>query len=257
LGIQGFTFISSFTNPVVDDYIFAARILLSIMMAYMMVVFLAYARWESEFHTHVLLLGVGGFGLLASNPLKLFIPSLPGIRFLDHFAMALFLSAYRLFLLLQLDLLRRQSAFLDERVTIPLLILSWVYAAIDTAASFDQAQHGSSRTVRAGAHAVYFTISSLFVVFALLGYDSAYGRRMAFIVGSVLLTDLVTIAVEVAPVQRTVPESVTPALMMTSVHGVLAGMALFLLRSGSGPEYEDLKGGRQNETNLALGVEEI
>jgi hypothetical protein len=125
----------------------------------------------------------------------------------------LFLAAYRLFLQ---------------------ILLNWIDAAIDTAASVDSSRM-ATRNARTLAHAVYIGISRLFVALALFKYDRAHSTKLAFIFGSVALADFATIAAEMTGAS----ESVTPARIMASVHGAFAGMALFLLRSGTGPETED------------------
>jgi hypothetical protein len=104
-----FLFHWDFGNSSAEKYDQSAKLLMSFLVGYVLAVFAFYLRFDSEYFTQVFLLVIGVTGVFAGNPLNYFSGVAPGSRVSDHIFMAVFIAVFRVFALLQLELLRTDS----------------------------------------------------------------------------------------------------------------------------------------------------
>jgi hypothetical protein len=262
--VDGFSFAWDFTNPLADQYLFCGKLILSTTMGYMLVVFLFYLKWDAERFTQRFLIVVGVLGVVASNPLKLLIPVAYRSRLMDHLLMAAFTAAYRMFLLLQLELLRGRETTVSP-VLIGVHVIAFImYAFLDGTASFGLEQRMirndgtvlDSEVTRSRAHMIYLGITCLLLSLVVLNADGAHLGRLVLVAISVLITGGVTLGMEVIGlVLKRFTDSVADLMVMPAVHLNCAAMALFLLRSDADAEYAGLKSNPGDEADIALEVE--
>jgi hypothetical protein len=250
--IEGFLFTWRSVTPIINNYYRDSLTLLSILSAYMLVIFIRSLQKDSEWFTHLLLVIVGLLGVLSSNPLSRAFPAKEP-RLADHVFLAVFVGAYRLFLFLELEILRTRSSTPSPILVLILIVAFGFYIKIDVAASFDRATQAfgspfhrgdllESETVAIWTHAVYFPVSIIYFCFAWLGNDGINLARLIFFGVSVSASSVTTLVTRVRAVQEGWwPSSIVPAIVYASVHATLAGAALFLMHSGMGTDYKGLE----------------
>jgi hypothetical protein len=106
---EAFLFHWDFGNSSAEKYDQSAKLLMSFLVGSVLAVLAFYLRFDSEYFTQVFLLVVGVTGVFAANPLNDFTGAAPGARISDHILMAVFIAVFRVFVLLQLELLRTHS----------------------------------------------------------------------------------------------------------------------------------------------------
>jgi hypothetical protein len=268
--MSGFDFRWIFANPILEKYRHSANLLLSILMAYMLIVFALCLRVDSDSFTQVFLLLLGLLGVLSSNPLNLFLSLDSTPRLADAVLMAMFIALYRMFLLVELELLRTRQTAPNTLLLILLGMFFCFYATVDAAALFDRrvqvAQAEAewpivlqTETVLIWVHAAYLPISVIYLIVAAIGNDFTSPRRLVFFGGSVLATGLVTGVTQVLfVVNQWFMYSLVPSMLFASVHVTFAAMTLFLMHLGGGPEYKNLYDEelRKSDANIALGIEQ-
>jgi uncharacterized membrane protein len=240
---------------------------MSFLIGYMLVVFAFYLSFDSESYTQVFLLILGVTGVFASNPLALFFIKGSEIRISDHVLMAVFTACYRLFILIQLELLRSHNSSVKTWVTVVLGIVFGLYATVDAAASYDRATHVASSEVIVpivlqteyalmACHAVYLLASVIHVVIAIIQNAGANTRRIVFFGISLAVTGVVTGICQIyfVLVNKNM-YSVVPQMLLSSVHVTLAAITLFLLHSSSGAEYRPMDDSKQQqEAGMILDI---
>jgi hypothetical protein len=115
---------------------------MSFLIGYILVVFAFYLKFDSESFTQIFLLVIGITGVFSSNPLTYFIKNTgAGARISDHILMSVFTAVFRLFLLLELEMLRGKSSAPATILVILFGVFFGFYATVDAAASYDRATH--------------------------------------------------------------------------------------------------------------------
>jgi hypothetical protein len=269
-GISGFQFHWTFVNPITDRYRNSVNLLLSFLMGYTLVVFALYLEFDSESFTQFFMLALGLLGVAAANPLNLLLPEPATPRMADSLLMALFTAVYRMFLLIELELLRSRSASPNAVFLIVLGMFFCFYATVDAVAMFDRQSQlmcaeaegpvvFPTETMVMWTHAAYVGVSLLYLLVAVAMNDAATVRRLWFFGLSVVVTGAVTVVTQIVfVVQNWFMYSVVPTMAFASVHVMFAAMTVFLLHSGGEPEYKDLvdEGGGHEAKNIALGIEQ-
>jgi hypothetical protein len=108
-------------------------------------------------------------------------------------------------------------------------------------------------------HVVYVGGSIIYLLVAVIMNDAVAVRRLWFFGLSVLVTGAVTVVTQcIFVVQNWFRYSLAPTMAFTSVHGMFAAMAVFLLHSGGEQEYKDLEDetAERQDSNVALGIEQ-
>jgi hypothetical protein len=251
-GIIGSEFVWHFANPSADKYARSTRLLLSFLMGYMLALFAFYLRFDSESFTQVFLLVVGITGVFASNPVTYFFPAIPGGKVSDHILLALFLATYKMFLVLELEMLRSHS---PKPATVYIAVIGVAfafYATADSAASYDRQAHleGAetetavvlqTEALVAMMHCVYSVIVLTYAVTAFVLNDGLNPRRVAYFGASAVVTVIVLLFTRVLCVYANFwLYSVKPPLLEQATTATFAAMSLFLMHTGGGPEYVGL-----------------
>ena len=247
--IEGFQFHWDFNNPSAEKYCSSAKLLMSFLIGYMLVIFAFYLKFDAESFTQIFLLVLGITGVFASNPLNIFLPTSSGAKISDHILMAVFIAVFRMFLMVQLELLRSHNTAPPTVLTIVLGVFFGFYATVDAAAAYDrQALVIASRTPDAVIlptekalmfiDCLYIILSTGYLVLAAMMNQGANTRRVGYNGFAVCLTNLVTFITHVYFVLENIEMySVMPQMLFSSIHVSLAAFSIFLLHCGGGPEY--------------------
>jgi hypothetical protein len=252
-GVAGFQFHWDFANPSAEKYSKSARLLMSFLIGYMVLVFAFYLKFDAEAFTQIFLLLVGITGIFASDPLTYFLNSkAAGLRISDHILTSVFTAVFRLFLVLELEMLRARSSVPKPIVTILFGIFFVFYATVDAAASYDRQAHISqsesevpvilqTETALMIFDAMYVVFSTVYLVLAVIQNDGVNSRRIGFFSFAVLTTSGVTVLTHIVfVILNTRMYSVMPPILFCSIHITVASMCIFLLHYGGGPEYREM-----------------
>jgi hypothetical protein len=260
-GIAGFLFHWDFANPSAEKYSKSAKLLMSFLIGYMLVVFAFYLKFDAESFTQIFLLIIGITGVFASNPLGYFLKSTgTGARVSDHILLAVFTAVFRLFLLLELEMLRAHSTAPKTILVVILAIFFGFYATVDAAAGYDrqtqvlQAESEvpivlQTETALIAIDSFYVVVSLIYLIVAAIQNDGINSRRVWFFAFAVVATGGITILTQVVFVLfNKYLYSVLSSMLFCSVHITVASMAIFLLHSGGGPEYTEMPKSADNES---------
>jgi hypothetical protein len=218
----------------------------------MLVLFAFYLKFDSESFTQTFLLVIGITGVFSSNPITYFYPRVAGGRFADHILMAIFAAIFRMFLILELEMLRSHSTAPKSTLTIILAVIFAFIATVDAAANYDRQSHithtiSSDHIVlqtewaRAALHLIYAVAVSVYLVLAICGNDGINARRLWYFGFSVVCILLVTLFTDVyCVVSGLWMYTFRPSLLSASTIATFAGMTLFMLHSGGLPAYVGL-----------------
>jgi hypothetical protein len=166
--------------------------------------------------------------------------------------MSVFTAAFRLFLILELEMLRGKSTAPATLLIILFGIFFGFYATVDAAASYDRATHViqsesetavvlQTETALMIFDSVYIVCSVVYLILAVLQNDGVNSRRIGFFSFAVLTTSAVTILTHVVfVVLNKYMYSVMPSMLFSSIHITVASMCIFLLHCGGGPEYKEM-----------------
>jgi hypothetical protein len=268
--IAGFQFRWDFANPSAEKYGRSARLLLSLLIGYMTVIFVLYLKFDAESFTQVMLLIVGITGVLASNPVTYFIPKKgTAARVSDHILIAAFTAVSRLFMICELEMLRSRSAAPAKFFTILFGILIGFYATVDAAAAYDRENHimQSEWVVPVVLQTenwlmildtVYGVVSVVYLIICTIQNDGVNARRVGFMAFAVLVTTSVTILTHVVFVLlNKFMYSVMPSILFASTHVTVASMSIFLLHYGGGPEYREFDPSKADAGAMVIDVDQI
>jgi hypothetical protein len=211
----------------------------------MLCVYGFYLKIDSEVMTQWVLLGTGVLGVLASNPFVLVLTP-DGTRVSDHFLEAAFLAAYRMFLMIESELLRTRKSSIGMVLIAIIGIAFGVYLMIEASDSYDRAmQESDSRsefpqtpgTVLFWAHALYIAASIVSYTLLWCAADTSHRRRFSFFTFCWLLSSTATFLTQLIPLSF---DTLAPRMVYEAVHTTLAAVSLFLMHSTASPQYKDL-----------------
>jgi hypothetical protein len=243
--ISGFLFRWCFANPAAPEYERSLKLLMSFLIGSALFVFLLYLQFDAEAFTQTFLIVVGMVGFFGANPIGYVIPS----AIAGHILGAAFHAVYRLFLVVQLELLRTHAAAPVARMTIMLAALFAAYAAVEAAASYDRESHiAAARSeiavvfwteqVLMGFDLVFVACSLVYVIVAALSNEGLNPRRLALIGLSVLAVSVTIVLCHIYFVlTNTFMYRHLPSLLVLSVHTAFASTNLFLMHSGDVKRY--------------------
>jgi hypothetical protein len=249
-GIAGFLFHWDFANPSAEKYDRSSKLLMSFLVGYMLVVFALYLRFDAESFTQIFLLVIGVTGVFASNPLTYFFPQAPGAHISNHIFMAVFEAVFRLFLIAQLELLRTHSTAPPTIFLVVLGVFFAFFATVQAAATYDREAHvvQAQKDVALVFQTEYalivldvlFTLGSIaYLIVAAISNEGVNPRRVALVGVSLVGIILSLLISEVYFVlTNTKLYTTVPSLLVSSTHVTFAAIALFLLHSGGGRQYD-------------------
>jgi hypothetical protein len=243
--IDGLLFSWSFANPAAAKCFRAVRLLLSLLIAYMLIIYVSFLTSDDpDFFTQIFCIVLGVFGVLAANP----ISALPGSgapNILDHLLAAVYAAALRLFFILQLDMIRTGAAAPRPDVVAGLGTPFVLYAVVEAAAAFDRAQLVAGvaidivfQTERALAY-FHKAYAAALAVWAVLAYRQKRARTRLCIFVAFASAGLAAPVLAHAAADEL--QSITPALVYTTVHVTTGAFTIFLMHSHGTKTYMDIE----------------
>jgi hypothetical protein len=245
--IEGLLFRWSFANPAAAKYFRAVRLLLSVLVGYMLLVYVSFLTWDDrDFFTQIFCIALGVFGILAANPVST-LPGASAPHIVDHLLAAVYAAALRLFFLLQLEMIRAGAAAPRTDVAAGLSVPFVLYAVVEAAAAFDRAQLVAGgaidvifQTERALAyfHRVY--IAAL-AVWAVVAYRRKRARTRLFVFVAFAAAGIAATVLAQTAIGADGMQSVTPALVYTTVHVTTGAFTIFLMHSQGRKKYVEIE----------------
>lgn len=248
-GLDGFLFTWSFANPSAEKYARSAKLLMSFLVGYMLVVFVFYLKFDAESFSQIYLLVLGVAGVMASNPLGLLLGDSVGVRIADQVLLAAFVALVRLFTLLEFEMLRKHEVKVPTWLLLVLLVVFGIYATIDATAGYDRHSHIvhaeqaaavvlQSEVFALCGHAIYFVGGLVWCILAWVSNQGANPRRMGYFAFVFCLGSVATLVLNgLCVVKNWGMYSVVREMLFISVQITIASITMFLLHSGGGPEY--------------------
>jgi hypothetical protein len=253
--LAGFAFLWTFANPAVDQYVGVSRLLLGCLVGYMLIVFAVHLQFDSDKFTQVLLLLVGISGVVAANPLR-FVYRPPS--YAEDILLSLFVALYRMFIILQIDALRRGPLLPNMVVILAAGIFFAIYGAIDATVRCDRQVSWGMRDVLIGCHLGYLGVCSVSLVIAVVVGNVVERARLVFIGFSAVLTCGITLLKDFwLAAEGRGRDWVAPDMGFVAAHVIMAAMALFVMHTDMGAEYKDLAGQGEGEKEPGdIGIEQ-
>jgi hypothetical protein len=178
--------------------------------------------------------------------------------------MAVFLAVFRMFIIVQLELLRGHTSAPRPMLMILFGTFFGFYATIDSAAAFEREMHIfrsqlqvpiilSTEISRIYMDTGFVIVAFVYLVLAGVMCDRINFRRFIFIGLLTVTAGSVTIVTQVWFVLKSIAMySMAPGIFFASVHMSLAAAALFLLHLDDGKKYEGLKEGEDDHRGLDI-----
>jgi hypothetical protein len=247
--IDGFDMQWKFANVNVEKYQKSIHYLLSFVMAYMLVIFAMHFGAQLSFMEWVIVI-LGITGVMSSNPFGLF--SFPSGSLVDDVLGSVFVSTYRLFLVLELETLRSGRNNPHWILVIVCILFFLVDTQLTATTSNARRTHirkpesevaviieGERLLIR--VHIIYLLVSFMYLLVAAAMNNGQNVRRVRFATISWILTSAATGFTQVVFVwARLWMYSIVPELLFRAVHIVMAGMTLFLFHSVGDREYNTI-----------------
>jgi hypothetical protein len=266
--IIGTEFTWQFANPSADEYACLTRMLLSFLVAYMLVAFAFYLRFDSESFTQFYLLCLGIVGVLACNPVTFFFPEAPGTRVADHILAGLFFGMFKMFLVLEMEMLRSHNPRPKSIFVVSLSAIFALYATVEAAANYDRQTHRNNSDSEVPVilqseawvmllHLFYVIGVVAYTVVAFLANDGINAKRMQFFAFAVGMTVLMLMFTTMFCVFTNFwMYTVRPALLYHATIATLAAFSIFVLHTGAETEYEGLDKVAEGE-NHVIEIDQI
>jgi hypothetical protein len=256
--ILGANLIWTVGNPDADEYVRSFNLKLSFACCYLLVIFAYHVKFDSESFSVIYMLIVGITGVFFSNPLHHFFPDLVPGEMLDDVFLSLYLGFYRMFLIVQLELLRANNSRPGFVQSILIGSFFAIFTIADSAARFDRRLHTlqlkedwfvklGTEIARAGLHLIYAIGGLVYLYLAYLRHDGAHPRRLAFFGFSIVLMIAVGLFTDVFCLYARIWE-MTPKLdlLQTGIAVALSSQTLFLFHSSGDWTYEGIDSAKES-----------
>jgi hypothetical protein len=119
----------------------SARLLMAFLVASILFNFAFYIEFDTEPFTQVFLIVVGAAGVIAANPIGYFCQRSITTMICDHVLMAAFVAVFRMFTLLQIELVRTNANTPTNVITAVVVVLCALYSRADAIASYGRRVH--------------------------------------------------------------------------------------------------------------------
>jgi hypothetical protein len=250
--IDRLVFKSCFANPSAFHFSRVTKLLLAILLGYMMMVYLSFLSFDGDLFTELFCVLLGLSGVLSCNPLTLFLPSPGSVRLSDHVLLATFVALFRMFCLLQLEVIRARSSAPNVGVVVILAVFFCCYATVDAAASFDRAmlfadaETETSVVLPTETLVINFdwgftAIFGSWFLLALIHSQGFAGKRLW------VVTVLASAGIAAAAFAHgfclqtgTFAYTLLPSMVHATVHMLGAGFVIFFLHGGEGSRYASI-----------------
>jgi hypothetical protein len=242
--LTGFYFDWDCLNRSAVQFLTTAKLLTAFFTCYVLMVYVFTLSQEHNL-TQIMLIVLGIAGIFASDPIGILFGF--GHTIVTDVLQSGFIAVYRFFLCMELSVFYPLPTRILFLVTIACALA--VSAGIEAVNAFDQFEHilaGRPKKfslfqrdgVSIVANAIYACVSLIMLESAFVNREQS--RRLAVIVGSVVVTDFATLLYVFCVVHNVLMSTVLPMLFVSSTHGLGASLALFLFRAPDGPVYESL-----------------
>jgi hypothetical protein len=259
--VRAIVFTWELFNPSAVRYARTAKLLSSILIGYLLGVFIFYSKFDSDIWTQCFLIVLGITGVIASDPLGILTRlKLPLFLSLDVLP-ALFVCLYRAFLLLGLELLRSRSTKPSIQFLACLILFFASYAIVDGLANSERRAQIAQETTfslpneiaRSQIGIVYLIIALGYCAVAAISSDRPGARKLLFFAVSTVLTGIVTVVVQIWPVWDGSAKqySLFPQMLMSGVHSSFVAITLFMFHCVGDPDYRGIYG-KETETDLEV-----
>lgn len=265
--IEGISISWSYSNLSAAKYSRAARIIASFLTGYMLIIFVTFMNFSTTKFIQILVIIVGVTGFLSSNPFALILPFSPGVVIADHILNGFFLAAYRLLLLSQLEVIRRQSASPMPFAAVFLILFCIVYAVISSYAGFERAnlinesvvpnsEILQSEKVLMYYDIAYVIVSFIWIIAAFVQGSNYAPVRLAFVLFLSILSLSSTVASDIIlPKLNYMMFSILPSMIVTAAHLNSAAFCIFMFHNGGDSYYAEMNTNKQ--AGGSLDVEEL
>jgi hypothetical protein len=263
--IDGFSFRWSYSNPAALKYATFSRALISVFMFYVFVNYVANCIPAS--FTQFFAALITGIGVFPSNPIFLFLPQSSPTWLFNSTVMAGYVALFRMFGLLQIELVRSRK----DRPALPVLIVVGLffacYAGVDAVVCHDRllllTDHDVDRpalfemeNILANFH---FAYTAGLILFTLAAFWSSTGYATKRLVALVLLQFVAlvaTIFVQIICIDRGfLGNSIMPSMLFTAIHSLTGGVMVFMMQSNRGRDYRFLGKPMVDVSDPGLDVE--
>jgi hypothetical protein len=265
--LSGCTLSWSVSNSPAIQYLQLAKLLLSSIIGCVLIIYVKSGNLEAHSFSQKFCLLLGIFGLLASNPLFLFLPESTASILSSEFVISAYIASFRLFCLLQLDMIcgHRYAPRLFS-LTFFALFFS-CYLAVDFAASCQHSRLYPSTFVPGPPLAIDKALSVFRFLYAFtfigLGIFAARSKKASArrIVVFLLLMVFDVAASDLALISRRWTEalnySVVPVVLKFAPPMGAGAVVLLLLRKAVPRQYRKVEPGFAGDTGAALEVDAL
>jgi hypothetical protein len=262
--VIGFRFYWEFFNPNADAYTKRYMFSWSLLPGYLTFLSWFQLNWDSDVSSHIFLLLVGVASVFASNPLAYVLSEPAFLLISDHLMKSFFIAAFRLFVFVQLELLRTPGAWPTPAMFTLMAIFFSGYATIDTAAAYDRTKHWSiidsqpfiilpTEKALVIGDVIYITVLIVEVIVALKSVErTAYRVAALLVVVSAISAGVTGWAHVYCILTGHNMYSMFPRFIFGSTHITLISLLLYLLRGEYVPNYATVE---EKEEQAVLEVD--
>jgi hypothetical protein len=249
---------SSSINPTTELWIRNCNIVFSVLIGGFLLSFAHALRFDTDSFTKIHLLLIGVIGVCCWSPLKYFFAlkredwewELRG-RVTDQIALSVFVASYKMFVILQLGLLKSSSKRPSTYLILALLLFFGLYATVDAAIACDPRTDviaSDDRThvfcpaerIRIGCDIVYCILSLGYLCFAMTGPRSSHPQRLVlFAIVTIVIMGLTVVTNIVFSFRNIFIYTLTPKLLQRLFTATLTALTLFIFDREKTSQYVD------------------
>jgi hypothetical protein len=251
--VSGFLFHSSFANPSAFKFSRVARLLLSLLLGYMLIVYFSFLSFDDQLFTELFCVLLGVMGVLSCNPLALFFPSAMSVQLLDHVSIAAFVALFRMFTLFQIEMIRGRSSSPNVLLVFIAALFFGCYATVEAGATFDrtmlfaEAEIETIVVLPTEALLINFDCAygTLFVCWLLMAsiHSGGFAAKRLFVISTLTVLGLAAAAfAHVFCIQTsTFAYTLIPTMVYAAVNLVAAAFAVFFLHCEGATYYKPIQ----------------
>jgi hypothetical protein len=254
--LQNASFTSSFANPAAIKYVRSVRGRMSCLVVFMLFIFCFFLVFGVDVFTQTFCLVLGLAALFGANPVAIAFPSASSEVLSDHLLVATYTNVFRLFCIVQFELMRCNKAAPNPLVFLGLGVFFGFAVTIEASASIERMRHPiadalDSDRVRLAVTSIYAIIAALWVTLGIVKSKSDTVAKRVLVFGFFLAADLLIVLVT----QLRVVRGVTHTVLQSTVPISMGAFAIFLLHTTQRQQYQQME--VDTDIGGALDVEEL
>ncbi|OHT00004.1 hypothetical protein TRFO_33422 [Tritrichomonas foetus] len=250
--IKDFNFCWIYGNPTGVTTSRIVRFIMSFLVFYFLMAFLYQINFESDKFIKISCIFVGFSAVFSVNPIAILLPESISAMITDSLMLSVFICSFRLFLFIQLDLIRTNKPQPTTFYLAGIVFLFSIYALIDVVAGFDRFHlinllYTSLQTtldsekVLMCADFIYCVAVTVLNYFAFKQTDGQSHRRLIFLSIVTGVTVFATIFSHIfSQVFKEILDTIIPLNIFISFHTTSTAFIIFLMQ-GSTKEYQDIE----------------